>query len=228
MKAWSWIASGCHSWVALLHSIHFWRAAAVGWPAPILRCNSSLLLLYALCKAVRWSLAHPGGPLGAGMTSDGCQEAKCQDQLRCTGAGAYWCMHEHYQVMCSARLAGPLWTGTQSCTDLLSYLVASSSLQAEDRAEQHPGVVTAFSVPARGGSPATTQGSCSSGSPSRGSQVWASCFFLSPSLTSHRQAKKKILGNSSWVRLVGLFCFHDAAGFFIRTQIAVLILWKEI
>lgn len=142
------------------------------------------------------------GPLGAGMTSDGCQEAKCQDQLRCTGAGAYWCVHEHHQVMCSARLAGPLWTGTQSCTDLLSSLVASSSLQAEDRGEQHPGVVAAFSVPAWGGSPAATQGSCSSCSPSRGSQVWASCFFLSLSLTSHQQAKKNpwqfLLGPPGW------------------------------
>lgn len=53
--------------------------------------------------------------------------------------------------------------------------------------------------------------SCSS---SRESQPWevAFSFFLSLHLISHWQAGE-FLGNSSQVRLIVLFCFHDAAGF---------------
>lgn len=37
---------------------HFWKAAAVSQLVSVLRCSSSLLLLFTHCKVVRWSLGH--------------------------------------------------------------------------------------------------------------------------------------------------------------------------
>lgn len=188
LKAWSWIASGCHSWVALLHSINFKKAATVSWPASMLRCNTALLLLYALCKAVPWSLGH-------------------WDDLRWLSGDKVmgpalmpwiWCILAHTWAPPDNVKCWTGWhrvNGNSALQNLLSYLVASSSLQAEDPAEQYPCVTATFSVPVQGGFPAVMQSRtylllpCSSRSPSRGGQDWVSCLFFSLSLVSHQQAK---------------------------------------
>lgn len=101
------------------------------------------------CRCRTPSARRCRGPWGTGMTWDGCQEARCQERLRCTGFAST-----------ARERAVPGWLAwrelAQPCMDFLSYLVASGSLQAEDGAGWHPAVVAAFWVLAWGVSP--TQG----------------------------------------------------------------------
>lgn len=141
----------------------------MSWPASTLRCNTSLLLLYTLCKAVTWSLGH-------------WDDLRWLSGGRVTGAALMhriWCVLVHYwapagDVKC--RAGWHSMNETPALQNLLSYLVASSYLQAEDPACRVSMCHGCFLSAVPGGFPAMMQGRthlllpCSSRSPSRGSQ----------------------------------------------------------
>lgn len=151
LKAWSWIACSCYSWAALLHT-----SGKLLWPVSVLRCNFSLLLLYALCKAMRWSLGHWG------VTSDGYQEARCQDQLWHTRSGACW--HGVVRLWappCNMQCQAG-WHGVRGNPSLHKFTLLPGHLRLLASRGPcwtcNPGVAAAFSVPAQDGSPSATQG----------------------------------------------------------------------
>lgn len=166
----------------------------------MLRCSFSLLLR----SSVRRSLGQ----------RDGCQRAKAPGpatdalglRIRSDGAAPGWLAWREQDPSPARPHQFPLFTWSPPAPGKRRTILGST---------QEPGLLW---VPAWGGF----------------SQV-LSKLFLSFSEFNIPPTSKNILGNSSQVHPIGLFRFHDAAVLgvlgcfvFVRTQIAVLILWKEI
>lgn len=140
---------------ALLHSLHCWKAAAVSWPASMLRCSPAVI----------------AQPLqGAGVTPEERQEPQ---QLCCAGSGTY---------MGTTRQAWQAWDEWGSSPAQIYSFTCPPPAPCRQRLcwAAAPRVVADFWVPAQEDSPAITPVlmSCSSCSPSRDNQVWANSFFF--------------------------------------------------